>query len=90
MKITFINSHVDEKRWQKGDRSGVIRTQEAIAENPFFRNRVRVDLGSEPAYEPGEYELDLEANVGVGDFGDFKLARRLKLQRIGHAKPKAA
>jgi len=89
MKITITNTHVDEKQWSKGDRSGVIRTQEAIAENPHFRNKVRLDLGKEPAYAVGEYELDLEANVSVGDFGDFKLARKPKLTRI-EAKPSLA
>jgi len=76
MKITITDSRVSEKRWEKGDRSGVIRTQEATAENAYFRQRIRLDLGKEPAYEPGIYELDLEANVSVGDFGDFKLARK--------------
>ena len=82
MKITITSTHVEEKPWTKGDRSGVIRTQEAVAENPYFRNRCRLDLGKEPAYEPGVYELDLEANVSVGDFGDFKLARKPKLVRV--------
>jgi len=82
MKITVTSTHVEEKKWEKGDRSGVIRTQEAMAENAYFRNRVRLDLGKEPAYPVGEYELDLEASVSVGDFGDFKLARKPKLTRI--------
>ncbi|KAB8191349.1 hypothetical protein FKV24_008040 [Lysobacter maris] len=90
MRITITSTHVDEKKWEKGDRSGVIRTQEATAENKFFRNRVRLDLGKEPAYPVGEYELDLEENVSVGDFGDFKLARKPKLHRVEAAKPKAA
>ena len=82
MKITITDSRVSEKRWEKGDRSGVIRTQEATAENAYFRQRIRLDLGKEPAYEPGIYELDLEANVSVGDFGDFKLARKPTLVRV--------
>lgn len=86
MRITITNSHVDEKQWNKEGRSGVIRTQEATAENAHFRQRVRLDLGKEPAYEPGEYELDLEANVSVGDFGDFKLARKPKLTRVKAAR----
>lgn len=82
MKITITSAHVDEKQWAKGDRSGVIRTQEAVAETALFRNRIRLDLGKEPAYEPGEYRLDLEENVSVGDFGDLKLARKPKLHRV--------
>ena len=88
MKITIDSTHVDEKKWEKDGRSGVIRTQEATAENKYFRQRVRLDLGKEPAYAVGEYELDLEANVSVGDFGDFKLARKPKLVRV-EAKPAA-
>lgn len=79
MKITITDTHVEEKAWQKGDRSGVIRTQEATAENAFFRNRVRIDLGKNPPWPVGDYTLDLEQAVTVGDFGDFKLARRLPL-----------
>lgn len=86
MKITITETYVEEKKWEKGDRSGVIRTQEAMAENAFFRQRVRLDLGKEPAYAPGEYNLDLEEAVSVGDFGDFKLARKPKLRRIEAAK----
>jgi len=82
MKITITDSRVNEKRWQKGERSGVIRTQEATAENARFRQVVRLDLGNEPAYEPGVYELDFEANVSVGQFGDFVLARRPTLVRV--------
>jgi hypothetical protein len=90
MKITITSTHVEEKQWQKGDRSGVIRTQEAVAENAYFRNRVRLDLGKEDAYPEGEYVLDLEANVSVGDFGDFKLARKPKLVPVAAKNVKAA
>lgn len=90
MKITITSTHVDEKQWAKDGRSGVIRTQEATAENTFFRQRVRLDLGKEPAYEVGEYELDLEANVSVSDFGDLKLARKPKLKKVEQGKPALA
>lgn len=86
MKITITSSHVDEKRWQKGDRSGVIRTQEAMAENANFRNRIRLDLGKNDPFPVGEYTLDLEDAVSVGDFGDLKLARRLPLRPVAAAK----
>lgn len=89
MKITIESTHVEEKSWSKGDRSGVIRTQEAVAENPRFRNRVRLDLGKDAAYPVGEYFLDFEENVSIGDFGDFKLARKPKLHRV-EAKKQAA
>lgn len=79
MKVTITSTHVEEKSWNKGERSGVIRTQEAVAENSKFRNRIRLDLGKNPAYAVGEYELDLEEAISVGDFGDLKLARRLPL-----------
>lgn len=79
MKITISSTHVDEKNWQKEGRSGVIRTQEAVAENPKFRNRIRLDLGKDQPYPVGEYTVDLEDAISVGDFGDLKLARRLPL-----------
>ncbi|XQA67130.1 hypothetical protein ACM9XC_07290 [Xanthomonas sacchari] len=82
MKITITSTTVTEKHWEKGGRSGIIRTQQATAENQHFRQQVRLDLGKEPAYDPGVYELDLEANVTVGDFGDFKLARKPTLVRV--------
>lgn len=90
MKITITSTHVDEKKWEKGDRSGVIRTQEAEAENAYFRQRIRLDLGKEPAYALGIYELDLERAVSVGDFGDLKLARKPKLQRVADLPGKPA
>lgn len=79
MKVTISSTHVDEKTWNKGDRSGVIRTQEATAECPRFRQRIRLDLGKDPAFAIGEYTVDLEEAISVGDFGDLKLARRLPL-----------
>lgn len=85
MKITITSNYVDEKKWEKGDRSGVIRTQEAMAETPRFRNTIRLDLGKNDPFPPGEYTLDLEHAVSVGDFGDLKLARRLPLVPV--AKP---
>lgn len=82
MKITIHSSSVDEKRWQKGDRSGVIRTQTAVAECDKFRQTIRLDLGTLPPYEAGEYTVNLEDAISVGDFGDLKLARRLPLVRV--------
>ena len=90
MKVTITSTLVNEKQWAKGDRSGVIRTQEATAENEFFRQRVRLDLGKEPFYEVGEYVLDLEANVSVSDFGDLKLARKPRLKKVDQGKPALA
>ena len=82
MRITITSTHVEEKKWTKGERSGVIRTQEATAENQFFRQRCRLDLGKEEPYPIGSYELDFEASVRVGDFGDISLARKPKLVRV--------
>jgi hypothetical protein len=90
MRITIDSTHVDEKKWEKDGRSGVIRTQEATAENKFFRQRVRLDLGKADAYAVGVYDLDLEANVSVGDFGDLKLARKPKLIRVEESAAKLA
>ena len=88
MKITIESSYVEEKSWNKGDRSGVIRTQEAVAECPRFRQRIRLDLGKNDAWPKGEYTVDLEEAISVGDFGDLKLARRLPLVPVN--KPAAA
>ena len=90
MKITVNSTHVEEKKWTKGERSGVIRTQEAVAENVNFRQRIRLDLGTNDAYPVGEYSVDLEQAVSVGDFGDLKLARRLPLMPVKPALAKAS
>lgn len=75
MKVTITSKDVQEKRWEKGGRSGTIRTQEAVAECPKFRQRIKLDLGSSIAHEPGEYTVDLEDSLVVNQFGDPKLGR---------------
>lgn len=90
MKITISSSAVDEKAWNKGDRSGVIRTQKCIYENSVFRGQGRIDLGKGDAYQPGEYELDLEQAVSLDDFGGLKLARRPDLKLVRAAAPAAS
>jgi hypothetical protein len=82
MKISIASPAVDEKKWSKGDRSGVIRTQEAMAECAAFRQSIRLDLGKNDPFPVGQYDCDLEKNVRVGDFGDLTIARRLTLSRI--------
>lgn len=90
MKVTITSTYVDEKKWQKGDRSGVIRTQEAVAECPKFRQRIRLDLGKNDPYPVGEYTVDLEDAVIVSEFGDLKLARRLPLVPVASVKASLA
>lgn len=75
MKVTITSTQVQEKNWRKENRSGVIRTQEAIAECPKFRQRIKLDLGSADAYPTGEYSCDLEDALNVNQFGDLKLGR---------------
>lgn len=75
MKVTITSTQVQEKNWRKDNRSGVIRTQEAIAECPKFRQRIKLDLGSADAYPAGEYSCDLEDALNVNQFGDLKLGR---------------
>lgn len=82
MKITVTSAQVTEKQWEKGGRSGIIRTQEASAETRKFRQTVRLDLGKEPPYEPGIYDLNLEDNVTVNQYGDLGLARKPVLVRV--------
>lgn len=86
MKITISSSAVDEKKWTKGERSGVIRTQDAMAECPSFRQQIRLDLGKNDPFPVGIYELDLEKNVRVGDYGDLTISRRLTMQRTAAVK----
>lgn len=88
MKVTVTSVAVSEKKWSKGDRSGVIRTQDAQAECPRFRQRIRLDLGKDEPFPIGEYTCDIEDAISVGDFGDLKLARRLPLVSIGAPAPK--
>jgi hypothetical protein len=75
MKVTVSSTQVQEKNWRKDNRSGVIRTQEAIAECPKFRQRIKLDLGSADAFPVGEYTVDLEDSINVNQFGDLKLGR---------------
>ena len=85
MKITITSTDVDEKHWQKGDRSGVIRTQQAQAECAKFRQRIRLDIGKDAPFPVGQYTVDLEDAINVGDFGDLKLSRRLPLVSVAAA-----
>jgi len=75
MKVTITSTQVQEKNWRKENRSGVIRTQEAIAECPKFRQRIKLDLGTADAHPVGEYHCDLEDSLNVNQFGDLKLGR---------------
>lgn len=86
MKVTITSTQVQEKNWRKDNRSGVIRTQEAIAECPKFRQRIKLDLGSADAYPAGEYSCDLEDALNVNQFGDLKLGRLV----LSAAKPAVA
>lgn len=88
MKVTITSTDVNEKKWSKGDRSGVIRTQEATAECARFRQRIRLDLGKDEPFPIGDYTVDLDDAISVGDFGDLKLARRLPLVSVSAPAPK--
>lgn len=85
MKISITSLHVDEKKWVKGERSGVIRTQEAMAECSRFRSLIRLDLGKNEPFPVGEYTCDLEQCVLPNQFGDLQLARTLKLEPVNAA-----
>lgn len=88
MKITITSDRVDEKPWSKPDgRSGVIRTQLAMAETRRFRGEIKLDLGKvAPPFAPGEYTVDLEEAVNIGSFGDLQLMRSLPLVPVKLAK----
>ncbi|MCW4455542.1 hypothetical protein OK348_12170 [Flavobacterium sp. MXW15] len=86
MKVTITSTQVQEKSWRKDNRSGVIRTQQAIAECPKFRQSIKLDLGSADAYPVGEYNCDLEDSLNVNQFGDLKLGRLV----LVNAKPSIA
>ena len=89
MKVTIRSIHVDEKSWSKGDRNGVIRTQEATFETERMRNTGRLDLGKNEPWPVGEYTCDLDDNFTVNNFGDPGLSRRLKLVPVAKAAPAA-
>lgn len=87
MKITITSVFVEEKKWEKGDRSGLIRTQMAVAECDLFRHKIKLDLGKNDPYPIGEYLVNIEEALDVGDFGELKLSRRLPLVPVQTAKP---
>lgn len=90
MKIKILSTHVSEKPWNKNGRSGVIRTQEAVAETERFRQTIRLDLGNNDPHPVGDYTVDLERNVIANQFGDLQLARKFILEPFAVAKPAAA
>jgi hypothetical protein len=90
MKVTITSMYVDEKPWNKGDRSGVIWTQEVMFEIVRMRNTGRLDLGKDLPHPVGEYICDLDDNFQINNFGDPLLARRLRLQPVAAAPRKAA
>lgn len=87
MKVTISSTEVESKAWSKGERSGVIRTQKAMFETRKFRREGRLDLGKDAqAFPVGEYTVDAEELLDVGDFGDLKVARRFPLQPVNKAR----
>lgn len=88
MKISITSTFVEEKPWSKPDgRSGVIRTQLAMAETRKFRGEVRLDLGKvAPPHAIGEYTVDVEEAINIGPFGDLQLSRALPLVLVKSAK----
>lgn len=88
MKFIITSTDVNEKKWSKENRSGVIRTQEAQAECSRFRHRVRLDLGKSDPYPVGEYSVDLEDAIEVNNWGDLRLVRRLPLVPVSASSSK--
>lgn len=86
MKVTISSANVDEKPWAKNERSGVIRTQTAMFETRRWRKEGRLDLGKNAAFPVGEYTVDAEEIIDIGDFGDLKVARRLPLVPVAKAR----
>lgn len=85
MRITIRNPELQIKSGTsaKTGKPYEMRWQEAVAENDHFRMPCRIPLDKEQQPWPaGEYEFDFEANVKIDEYGEWRIARSIKLLPI--------
>jgi hypothetical protein len=84
---TVKSAVVDERRLDSGK---IIRSQTVGLDlGNGFALPFRVGLGSKPAYQPGEYDIDPKS-FALNQYGDLQLAKYVDLVPLGAAKPVGA
>jgi hypothetical protein len=83
MKVIIENSTVNERSGNKNGRNWTMRTQDGRLQSPYLAGRIELTLNdNQPAYQPGEYELDLEKSLEIGSFGSLRVGRQLHLTPV--------
>lgn len=79
--VVIKSAQVEETVTRKGD---IMRSQTAGLDlGNGFELPFRVGLGKNPAYAPGEYDIDPKS-FGLSDYGDLVLKRYVDLVPIGN------
>jgi hypothetical protein len=80
MKVIIENSTANERSGNKNGRNWTMRTQEARLQSPMLAGRIELTLRDNQApYVAGEYDLDLEKSLEIGNFGTLMMGRFLHL-----------
>ena len=78
--VVIKSAQVEETVTRKGD---IMRSQTAGLDlGNGFELPFRVGLGKNPAYKPGQYDIDPKS-FGLSDYGDLVLKRYVDLVPIG-------
>lgn len=93
MRITITSTAVETKSGtsKKTGKPYTVHEQRATAENSRFRMPVRLTLGDDgKPYPEGQYDVDLDASVKIGQYGDFGWERQLVLVPVAASGKRAA
>lgn len=89
MRVNVTSEEVETKSGtsKKTGKPYTVHEQKATAENSRFRMPVRLTLGDDgKPYPIGAYDVDFEASVKIGQYGDFGWERQLVLVPVKSAK----
>lgn len=82
MKITIKSTevHTKEGTSKRTGKDYTMHTQRGMAETEDYRQTVELTLGDDAKPHPvGEYSVDWDRSVQVGQYGEFRFARVLHL-----------
>lgn len=81
LKVIFENSEASSRSGTSRDgRPYTIRSQEARLVGELIAGPITVSLtDTQPPYPPGEYLLDLDKSVRIGQYGSLQISPRLAL-----------